>query len=86
MRRLIALLLLAIGATAIVRTNVVPWWRNWGRRVSDDGPLPGDDIVAGPTAVETRGIDIHATPDRSGRGSSRWGTAAPAGTATTPST
>src|SRR5688572_14283386 len=63
MRRLTALLLVAIGTTAIARATIIPWWRRWGRQASDDGPLPGDDLVADPTAVETRGIDIDATPE-----------------------
>jgi hypothetical protein len=46
-----------------VRAAVVPWWRRWGRRAADDKPLPGDDLVADPTTVETRGIDIHAAPE-----------------------
>jgi len=64
MRRLFTLIFLAVAGTATVRSVVIPWWRAWGRRPADDGPLPGDDLVAEPTSVETRAIDIAATPDR----------------------
>ena len=63
MRRLFTLLFLALAGTAVVRSVVIPWWRTWGRRPADDGPLAGDDLVAEPSFVETRGIDIGATPD-----------------------
>jgi hypothetical protein len=62
MRKLIPIVVVAAGA-AVVRTVVMPWWQTWGRRPEDDGPLPGDDLVSEPTAVETRGIDIAASPD-----------------------
>ena len=63
MRRLATVLILAAGAAALVRITVVPWARSWGRVADDSGPLPGDDLVDEATAIETRGIDINATPD-----------------------
>jgi hypothetical protein len=62
-RKLIPILVVAAAGTAVVRTVVMPWWRTWGRRAEDDGPLPGDDLVPEPTAIETRGIDIAASAD-----------------------
>jgi hypothetical protein len=62
MRKLISAVLVAMAATLVVRATVIPWWRTWGRRDTDDGPLPGDDLVGEPTAIETRGIDIEAAP------------------------
>jgi hypothetical protein len=63
MRRLATVLILVAGAAALVRFAVVPWAQNWGRRVDDSGPLPGDDLVDEATAIETRSIDINATPE-----------------------
>ena len=63
MRRLATVLILAAGAAALVRITVVPWARSWGRIADDSGALPGDDLVDEATAIETRGIDINATPD-----------------------
>ena len=60
------LVLLGAAGAAVVTTLrliAVPWWREWGRRAEDDGPLAGDDLVAAPTAIETRGIDIAAPPE-----------------------
>jgi hypothetical protein len=59
-RKLIPILFIAAAGTAVVSAVVIPWRRNWGRRPSDDEPLSGDDLVAEPTAIETRGIDIAA--------------------------
>lgn len=40
-------------------------WRTWGHDPAEaERALPGDDLVADPRAVDTRGIDIAATPDR----------------------
>lgn len=63
MRRLLALAIAGAAGTALVRSILVPWMRRWGRRPGDDGPLPGDEVVADPTAIETRGIDIAAPPE-----------------------
>ena len=63
MRRLLALAIAGGAGTALVRSILVPWMRRWGRRPADDGPLPGDEVVADPTAIETRGIDIAAPPE-----------------------
>jgi hypothetical protein len=63
MRKLATALVLVVGASALARATLVPWSRNWGRRGDDGGPLPGDDLVDGVTAIETRGIDIDATPE-----------------------
>ena len=63
MRRLATALILVAGAAALVRITVVPWARAWGRRAEDTGPLPGDDIVDEATAIETRSIDINASPE-----------------------
>jgi hypothetical protein len=60
MRRLFALTLALAAGTIVVRSVVLPWQRTWGRSAEDDRPLPGDDLVGDPTAVETRGIDIAA--------------------------
>lgn len=62
-RRFLPLLLIAAAGTATVRLALLPWLRRWGRDPADDGPLPGDEIVADPTAIETRGIDIAAPPE-----------------------
>ena len=61
--RLATALILVAGAAALVRIAVVPWARAWGRRAEDTGPLPGDDIVDETTAIETRSIDINASPE-----------------------
>ena len=63
MRKLATALVLVVGVAALARTILVPWSRNWGRRRDDSGPLPGDDLVDEATAIETRGIEINATPD-----------------------
>ncbi len=63
MGKLANTVVLTVGAAALIRITVVPWSRSWGRRAGDSGPLPGDDLVDDATAIETRGIDIKATPD-----------------------
>lgn len=40
-------------------------WRSWGKDSAEEAmALPGDDLVADPKAIDTRGIDIAATPDK----------------------
>ena len=63
MRRLIVLTAGVVAGAALVRRVAIPWWHTWGRRPEDDAPLPGDDLVADATAIETRGIDIAAPPE-----------------------
>ena len=48
--------------------------------------MPGDELVSEPSFNATRAITIDARPKRSGRGSCKSATGAPAGTATTCST
>jgi hypothetical protein len=64
MRKFLSFLLVIGASVAVVRGIVLPWSRTWGRRTEDDGPLPGDDLVSETTAIETRGIDIAAPPER----------------------
>ena len=61
-RGLVIALIVAACTAALVRLTVIPWWRGWGRRAGDAGRLPGDDLVDGATAIETRSIEIKATP------------------------
>ena len=63
MRKLLVLTAGVVGGAVLVRRVVFPWWHRWGRRADDDRPLPGDDLVADATAIETRGIDIAAPPE-----------------------
>jgi hypothetical protein len=55
----------AIGTTlAITASRVGRWRRTWGIDPAEaTRALPGDDVVAEPTAVETRGITIDAPPE-----------------------
>jgi hypothetical protein len=51
----------AIGGVAAYRRVVRPWYERWGVEPSDeDRLLPGDELIAGPTAGDTRGITIEA--------------------------
>lgn len=51
----------AAGAAATVATR--RWWRTWGVDPAEaELPLPGDDLVDDPDAVDTRGITIAAPP------------------------
>ena len=51
----------AIGCVAGYRGIVQPWYERWGVEPDDDGRLlPGDELIAGPTAGDTRGITIDA--------------------------
>jgi hypothetical protein len=53
------------GAVVAYRAIVEPWWRAWGVPVGPaEGTYRGDDIVAEPTAVETRSLVIDAPPER----------------------
>lgn len=53
----------AAGAAAYAAAR--QWWKTWGV-LPDEAtrPLPGDELVADPLAVDTRGITIEASPDR----------------------
>jgi hypothetical protein len=65
MRVRIAIAGAVIGTTAgITIGRTVRWWRTWGvdqREVAK--PLPGDDLVPTPTAIDTRGIVVDAPPE-----------------------
>ena len=52
---------LAMGAVAAYRGIVRPWYERWGVQPDDEQRLlPGDELIAGPTAGDTRGITIEA--------------------------
>lgn len=52
------------GAAAAYAFAVRPWSRSWGVDPDDAGlALPGDELVADATVVETRGIEIGAPPE-----------------------
>lgn len=52
------------GAAAAYALAIRPWWRSWGvDPVEAELALPGDDLVADATVVETRGLEIGAPPD-----------------------
>jgi hypothetical protein len=52
---------LALGALAGYRRIVRPWYEDWGVEPADaDRLLPGDELIAGPTGGDTRGITIDA--------------------------
>jgi hypothetical protein len=65
MRVRIAIAGAAIGTAAGVGlSRVIAWRRTWGvDPVEATKPLPGDDIVKEPSAIETRGITIDAPPE-----------------------
>jgi hypothetical protein len=51
-------------AAGITISRTVRWWRTWGvDPIEADKALAGDDLVATPTAILTRGITIDAPPD-----------------------
>lgn len=53
----------AVTAAAAYSFAVRPWWRSWGvDAAASDAAFPGDDLVADPTAVDTRVIDIAGPP------------------------
>jgi hypothetical protein len=64
MRRLLLIAAAAAGAAAIgFYYKVLPWWKSWGVDAAEaEMPLAGDDIVAEPTVIDTRGITIDAPP------------------------
>ncbi len=69
MRPIRALLIFLVGAvlslTVTYLAVVRPRLRNWGIAPQEgELPLPGDDLVAEPTASETRGIAIAAPVDK----------------------
>ncbi len=52
----------ALGASYALAIR--PWWRSWGVDPTEaEVALPGDDLVADATVVETRGVEIGAPPD-----------------------
>ena len=51
-------------AVGVTINRTVRTWRTWGVDPVDAArPLPGDDLVPTPTAIDTRGISIDAPPD-----------------------
>jgi len=65
MRKLMMAAVGAAGAMVAYRAIVEPWSRAWGvRDLPADGSYRGDDIIADPTALETRSIVIDAPPAR----------------------
>lgn len=65
MRVRIAIAGAVIGTTAgIMFGRTVRWWRTWGTDpVEAAEPMPGDEIVPTPTAIDTRGITVGAPPE-----------------------
>ncbi len=61
-RKLIAGSIAALAALAVAAAwRVTRWWRTWGVRPEDSAaPLPGDDLVSGVVASDTRSIPIAA--------------------------
>ena len=66
MRMRLVLAGVVAGTTAAVGvTSLQRWRRTWGIDPNEVGrPLPGDQVVPDPNAIETRGITIDAPPDR----------------------
>ena len=54
----------AVGAGAVAYREVVrPWWRSWGIDGRDvTRALPGDELVPGAPTIDTRSIEIDASP------------------------
>lgn len=54
----------AVAAGAVAYREVVrPWWRSWGIDGRDvDRALPGDELVPGAPTIDTRSIEIDASP------------------------
>ena len=65
MRVRIAIAGAVIGTSAgITIGRTVRWWRTWGvDPVETAKPLPGDELVLTPTAIDTRGIVVDAPPE-----------------------
>src|SRR4249920_3948909 len=65
MRMRIAIAGAVIGTSAgITIGRTVRWWRTWGvDPVETAKPLPGDELVPTPTAIDTRGIVVDAPPE-----------------------
>ena len=65
MRVRIAIAGAVIGTAAgITIGRTVRWWRTWGvDPIEAAKPLPGDDLVPTPTAIDSRGITIDAPPE-----------------------
>jgi len=65
MRVRVAIAGAVIGTTAgVALSRVVRWWRTWGIDASETArELPGDGLIAEPTAIETRGLTIDAPPE-----------------------
>jgi hypothetical protein len=56
---------LAAGGYAAWKLRGEPWYRDWGREPDESTrPLAGDDLVVDPIAVDTRGVDIAAPPEK----------------------
>ncbi len=54
---------LAAGAFATWKLAVEPWYRSWGTSTDDASKsLAGDGLVAEPSVIDTRAIDIAAKP------------------------
>src|SRR3954451_11240810 len=60
---LLALVSAVVASIAAYAIAIRPWLRSWGADETEaQMPLPGDDLVAAPTAAETRAISIVAPP------------------------
>ena len=54
----------AAGAAAAYVYAVRPWWRSWsGPGRIRNGASPGDDLIPDANVVDTRAVDIDASPD-----------------------
>jgi hypothetical protein len=66
MRRVAVALAVAGTATAVTAVTVYrrlarPWYERWGAEPEEEGrELPGDELIAAPTAGDTRGVTIAA--------------------------
>jgi hypothetical protein len=67
MIRRLVILAAAAGAAGYAAWKIrgEPWYRDWGHDADEAvRSLPGDDLIADPTAIDTRGIDIAAPPEQ----------------------